>query len=137
MAKFTTKLNGMDMTIAELRRMGAATEGRTVRAMLVAGAEKAEEIWRSTAEKRGHRDNGNMIEAIGHTKPHSRGQTWRIDVYPLGDDGSRTNAEKAFVLHYGSKKLTGDHWVEEANERCAQECPGVMEAVFRELTKGK
>ncbi|NLW24754.1 MAG: hypothetical protein GXY91_05875, partial [Clostridia bacterium] len=45
------------------------------------------------------------------------GDLKEVDIYPQGKDrkGVR-NAEKAFVLHYGTSKLPASHWVDDADE---------------------
>ena len=102
MAQFST--DGIDSIAEEMAWMGEAA-GETADQMLLAGAEEVKRAWKETAERHGYRETGDMIESIRADKaPKSdANDVRRISVYPRGEDrkGIR-NAEKAFLLHYGT-----------------------------------
>lgn len=75
-----------------------------------------------------------MIESIGFPKkPKLVGDVRMIDIYPQGKDrkGVR-NAEKAFILHYGTSKIAATHWVTDADRICDTT---VVPAMQREFDK--
>lgn len=114
MARFD--VSGLDETIAVMKRLGQM-EGKAADAMLMAGAEEVRKAWRRSAEEHRHRDTGDMIASIGFPRtPKDVGSIRSIDIYPQGKDkrGIR-NAEKAFILHYGTKKIKGSRWVDDAD----------------------
>lgn len=129
MARFDT--SGIDEIIKEVVRLGEA--GAEVGdKMLMAGAEEVKEAWRTSAEKHGHRDLGDMIEKIGYPRqPKDVGGIRTIDIYPQGKDrkGVR-NAEKAFILHYGSSSIKGSHWVDDADAEAGPRVQQAMEDIF-------
>jgi len=64
------------------------------------------------------------------------GDVRTIDIYPQGKDGRGIrNAEKAFILHYGTKRLTGSGWVDEADAICSNTVIPAMEAVLDDYLK--
>ena len=115
MARFN--VSGLDETIEEMKRIGQMT-GRTADAMLMAGAEEVRKAWRQSAEEHRHRDTGDMIASIGFSrKPKEIGSIRSIDIYPQGKDKRNIrNAEKAFILHYGTTKIRGSRWVDDADK---------------------
>lgn len=115
MARFD--VSGLDETIEQMKRMGELT-GEAADAMLMAGAEEVKKAWRESAERHELRDTGDMIASIGYPRrPKSAGDVKTIDIYPIGRDrrGVR-NAEKAFILHYGTKRIEKTLWVDDADE---------------------
>ena len=130
MARFDC--TGLDDLIADMQREGVALDGELADAMLKAGAEKVRDAWRQAAEMHNHRDTGDMIKSIGYaSKPKDIDGVRSIDIYPQGKDkkGVR-NAEKAFVLHYGTSKITGSHWVDDADRLCDGTVVEAMQQVF-------
>ena len=163
MAQFST--DGIDSIAEEMAWMGEAA-GETADQMLLAGAEEVKRAWQETAEAHGYHDSGDMIESIKADKaPKSDADGVRkIDVYPRGKDrkGVR-NAEKAFLLHYGtsnsakakkrraarwkargktnatgelSKLRMGTHWVDEAERDAAPMVQDVFEKIWDRHLKG-
>lgn len=115
MARFDT--TGMDEIVREMQRMGEQT-GDVAEAMIMTGAAYVREAWRQAADEYDHRVTGDMIDSINYARtPTDLGSSLSIDIYPQGKDhkGVR-NAEKAFILHYGSSKLKGSRWVDRADE---------------------
>lgn len=136
MAQFST--DGIDQIAAEMAWMGEAA-GEVADEMLLAGAEEVERAWKETAERHGYRETGDMIESIRADKaPKSdANDVRRISVYPRGEDrkGVR-NAEKAFLLHYGTSKIHGSHWVDEADQDAGPMVQDVFEKIWDRHLKG-
>ena len=136
MAQFST--DGIDSIAAEMAWMGEAA-GEVADEMLLAGAEEVKRAWKETAERRGYRETGDMIESIRADKaPKSdANDVRRINVYPRGEDrkGVR-NAEKAYVLHYGTSKIHGSHWVDEADQDAGPMVQDVFEKIWDRHLKG-
>lgn len=115
MARFD--VSGLDETIRQMKRMGELT-GSAADAMLMAGAEEVKKAWRESADLYGLRDTGDMIASIGYPRrPKTVKDVRVIDIYPQGKDrkGIR-NAEKAFILHYGTNRIKARWWVDDADE---------------------
>lgn len=136
MARFST--DGIDQIAAEMAWMGEAA-GEVADEMLLAGAEEVKRAWKETAERHGYRQTGDMIESIRADKaPKSdANDVRRINVYPRGEDrkGVR-NAEKAYVLHYGTSKIHGSHWVDEADQDADPMVQDVFEKIWDRHLKG-
>ena len=136
MAQFST--DGIDQIAAEMAWMGEAA-GEVADEMLLAGAEEVKRAWKETAERHGYRETGDMIESIRADKaPKSdANDVRRISVYPRGEDrkGVR-NAEKAYVLHYGTSKIHGSHWVDEADQDAGPMAQDVFEKIWDRHLKG-
>jgi hypothetical protein len=136
MARFNT--TGVDEIIADMKRMGELA-GPTAQKMLMAGAEEVKIAWKASAEAHGHRDYGDMIASINFPRKVSNaGEILSIDIYPQGKDrkGVR-NAEKAFILHYGSSRIPASHWVDVADAMAGPRVQKVMEEIWDEHLKGK
>lgn len=115
MARMDT--DGLDDMIREMQRMGQDT-GEVADVMVTAAVQEISAAWKESAEAHGLIDTGAMLESIGYPDPpvHSGTGTYR-DVYPQGKDRKGTrNAEKAFVLNYGTSRIKPTHWVDEAEE---------------------
>lgn len=137
MAQFDT--SGFDEVITEMIRMGEDV-GPVADEMLMAGAAEVKEAWRNTAERHQYHDTGDMINSIGYPKkPKEMNDIRVIDIYPQGKDrkGVR-NAEKAYLLHYGTKSIPGSGWVDEANDEAGPQVAAVMTEIWEEhlLNKG-
>lgn len=115
MARFD--MSGLDPIIDQMRALGEES-GEVAEAMIMAGAEQVKQAWRRAADEYDHRVTSDMIDSIGHPRePKKTGDALTIDIFPQGKDhkGVR-NAEKAFILHYGSSKLQASHWVDAADQ---------------------
>ena len=132
MAKFA--FAGMDDIMSQLGRLGDEADGVLDR-MIFAGAECMKQAWKEVADERGHRDTGAMIESIGFSRtPRRDGDSISIDVWPQGKDAFGTrNAEKAYILHYGTSKIKADNWVDEAEARGEVTGQAAMEAIWNEF----
>lgn len=136
MARFD--VSGLDETIEEMKRLGQMT-GRTVDAMLMAGAEEVRKAWRQSAEEHRHRDTGDMIASIGFArKPKEIGSIRTIDIYPQGKDKRNIrNAEKAFILHYGTTKIRGSRWIDDADKISEQTVVPAMIRVWEQFLQNQ
>lgn len=134
MARFNT--SGLDGVLAEMKREGELV-GLAADAMLLAGAEQVKEAWRRSAEEHGHRDTGALIDSIGYPrKPKQAGDVRSIDIYPQGKDAKGVrNAEKAFVLHYGTSKMKGSGWVDDADKYSEETAIPAMIQVWENYKK--
>lgn len=136
MARFDT--SGIDDVIRQMRDLQELA-GPTADRMLMAGAEQVKIAWRQSAERHGHRDTGDMIDAIGYPrKPRTVDDVRAIDIYPQGVDhkGVR-NAEKAFILHYGTSKRKGSHWIDDADEAAGPLVQAEMERIWDDYLRGR
>lgn len=136
MARFDT--SGIDDIIEEMKRMGELV-GETADRMLMAGAEEVKKAWKQSAEMHGLRDTGAMIDSIGYPRqPKTVAGIKEIDIYPQGKDrkGVR-NAEKGFLLNYGTSRIPATHWVDDADEMSSEPVQKVMEQEFEKLLEGK
>ena len=136
MARFD--MSGLDPIIDEMRAIGEES-GAVAQEMILAGAEAVKQAWRRSAEEHGHRDTGEMIEAIGYPRgPQTIGDALTIDIYPQGRDhkGVR-NAEKAFVLHYGTSKLPASYWVDTADAYSEQTAVPAMAEIWDKFIQSR
>ena len=136
MARFD--VSGLDETIEEMKRLGQMA-GQTADAMLMAGADEVRKAWRQSAEEHRHRDTGDMIASIGFArKPKEIGSIRTIDIYPQGKDKRNIrNAEKAFILHYGTTKIRGSRWVDDADKISEQTVVPAMIRVWEQFLQNQ
>lgn len=122
MARFDT--TGLDDLISQMQKMGEAV-GPVADEMLDTAAGIIRDQWKSTAKAHGYEDTGAMIRSVDFTVKGSAQALYR-DVYPQGKDSKGvSNAEKAFILHYGKKNMPGSYWVDEAETKAG---PDAIEA---------
>jgi hypothetical protein len=136
MARFDT--SGLDDIIRDVTRLGASGE-EVGDKMLLAAAEEVKQAWKQSAQAHGLRDTGDMINSINYPrKPKNVGDVKLIDIYPKGKDrkGVR-NAEKAFILHYGSSSIPARHWIDEADEAAGPRVQDAMEGIFNTFINGE
>ena len=136
MARFD--VSGLDETIEEMKRLSHMT-GQTADAMLMPGAEEVRKAWRQSAEEHRHRDTGDMIASIGFAStPKDVGCIRSIDIYPQGKDKRNIrNAEKAFILHYGTTKIRGSRWVDDADKISEQTVVPAMIRVWEQFLQNQ
>lgn len=130
MAHLTIK--GVDELVKELEKMGQLT-GPLADAMLRAGIQPIVEARKAEAIKRKHVDTGQMVKAIAADRKVQDvgGAGKHMTVYARGTDrkGVR-NAEKEYILHYGSGKLPADHWVDAASDKAEPQAIAAMTDVL-------
>lgn len=132
MARFDT--TGLDDLISDMQRLGQGS-GAVAEAMVSAAAAEIRSAWRESAEAHGHRDTGAMIESIGFPFPvQNMGGILYRDIYPQGKDSKGVrNAEKAFILNYGSSRIRPSYWVDEADEKSAPRIQEKLEKMWAEF----
>lgn len=137
MARFDTP--GMDQLIREMEKMGQDS-GEVAEAMVNAAVIEIRNEWRASAEEHDLRATGDMIDSIGFPAPVQKvGGILYRDVYPQGVDrkGVR-NAEKAFLLNYGTKRKPATYWVDEADQASGPKVQQRLEEIWGEfLDTGK
>ena len=133
------EIDGLDDLINEMQRMGQDS-GKVAEVMVNAAAAEIRDAWKESAEEHGLIDTGAMIESIGSPEPaiHTGTGIYR-DVYPQGKDRKGTrNAEKAFVLNYGTSRIRPTHWVDEAEAAAEPKIQERLEEIWGEfLETGK
>lgn len=123
----------MDALFAESERLERkATE------MLGTAGEMVVQAWKDAIEAAGHappgksgRATGDLMKSVRASKVKKSGEAYVSTIYPHGRDRKRQGmAEIAFVLHYGTSKLKGDHFVDDAEERSADAVEQAMEEIW-------
>ena len=140
----TMKTDGLDEVFRAVTSVGEDT-GRLTDDMLLAAAEVVREEWRRSAGEHGHRYTGSMIESIGYArKPTKVSDVKSIAIYPQGKDKRGTrNAEKAYILHHGTKSKRGDKgikgsgWVDEAEEAAGPKVERTMLEIYEKYLSEK
>lgn len=120
MARMATK--GLDEVIIQMTAMGEDM-GHLADEMLEAGGEVIKEAWKETIRNYKLHENrlvdeGEMFESVDWAREPIRiSQIKTVAIYPRGKDKKGVkNAEKAFISHYGSSRIRGLNWVDEAEE---------------------
>lgn len=116
----------MDALFAESEKLEKrATE------MLGEAGQVVVKAWQDAIEDHGHVDTGDMKNSVRASAVKKNGEAYTSSIYPHGRDRKRqSNAEKAFVLHYGTSKITGDHFVDDAEERAGEAAERAMEEIW-------
>lgn len=128
------KTEGMRDMLLQMHRLGEES-GEVAQRMILAGAEEVKKAWQQEADARGHRKTGAMIASVGYArKPEKIGEAFVLDIYPQGKDANGIrNAEKAFLLHYGTSRIRGDNWVDAAEQAAEYTSQAAMEAIWNEF----
>ena len=134
MARFSTE--GLDGIIDDLKAIGELS-GEMADEMLLAGAEEVKQAWRRAAKMHSHFDTGDMFNSINYSrKPKLVSDIKMIDIYPQGTDRKKVrNAEKAFILHYGTSKRPGSRWIDTADDLSAEPVEKAMREVYETRMK--
>lgn len=116
----------MDALFAESERLERkATE------MLGMAGKVVVQAWQDAIENHGHVDTGDMRDSVRASAVKKSGEAYVSSIYPHGKDRKRqSNAEKAFVLHYGTSRIKGDHFVDDAEERASEAAEREMEEIW-------
>jgi hypothetical protein len=76
-------------------------------------------------------DTGDMKNSVRAGAVKKTGEAYTSSIYPHGRDRKKqSNAEKAFVLHYGTSRIRGDHFVDDAEERASEAAERAMEEIW-------
>lgn len=147
MAVITT--SGFSDLLKDLQGLADDTEN-IVEGMLDAGADVAVEAWRDGIQqeehkirasdgkgyvnKRGYVDTGDMLQSVGRASNTRKKNT--AEIYPQGKDrkGVR-NAEKAFILNYGTSSYQGSRFVEDLEEKASPDIYAAMGNVMDDALK--
>lgn len=128
MARMT--YSGTEEIMDELFRESEKLE-RKATEMLGKAGEVVVKSWQDVIEEHGHVDTGDMKNSVRASKIKKNGDAYTSSIYPHGRDRKKqSNAEKAFVLHYGSSKIKGDHFVDDAEERAEDAAEAAMEEIW-------
>ena len=113
----------MNQLFAESERLERkATE------MLGEAGQVVVKAWQDAIEDHGHVDTGDMKNSVRASAVKKTGEAYTSSIYPHGRDRKKqSNAEKAFVLHYGTSRIRGDHFVDDAEERASEAAERAME----------
>ena len=115
MARFDT--SGLNDLVKDMTKMGQRS-GAMAEAMVKTAGMEIRDSWKRTAEKHKYRKTGAMIDSIGMPEGvQTIGDSSFVDIYPQGKDKNGTrNAEKAFILHYGTSRIRPSYWTDEADD---------------------
>ena len=129
MARFRTE--GLDDIIDDMAAMGEST-GELADEMLFAGAEEIKKAWKAAIRKHKHIDTGAMLDSVDYSRKVKQiGDIKSVDIYPQGKDKKGVkNAEKAFILHYGTSKRPGTHFVDDADDIAAPMVENRLRNIF-------
>ena len=116
----------MNQLFAESERLEQkATE------MLGEAGQVVVKAWQDAIEDHGHVDTGDMKNSVRASAVKKTGEAYTSSIYPHGRDRKKqSNAEKAFVLHYGTSRIRGDHFVDDAEERASEAAERAMEEIW-------
>jgi HK97 gp10 family phage protein len=101
MTKMT--ISGLEKMIDDMERMSSNFKPMA-EGILKDGAQIIVGEWKREASKRTLKITGKMIDSINYKKRIKKdGSGIKTDIVPMGrDDKGVRNAEKAFILHYGT-----------------------------------
>ena len=118
-------LSGLDDMMASIAGLIGSCD-QVAKDMLDAGEAEVIAAWQQVSPVR----TGAMRGSVkGHRKG---GSAMTSEVYPDGSDHGVRNAEKAFILHYGTKRIPGSHWVDQAEEIAEPAATAAMEEIFNQ-----
>lgn len=118
------EFTGTDAVLQDLFRESERV-ARKAPAMLEAAGRVMVGSWRDAITEAGHappgksgRATGALGNSVQASKPKKdKNDAYTTTVYPRGKDKRGTRlAEVAFVLHYGTSKHPGDHFVDRAED---------------------
>lgn len=130
MARMT--FSGTEDVLAELFRETEKLE-RKATEMLGEAGKVAVKAWQDAIEEHGHVDSGSMRDNVRASAVKKSGSAYTCSIYPKGRDGHGVgNAEKAFILHYGTSKIKGDHFVDQAEANMEAAVDEVMQRIWEQ-----
>ena len=134
MARFVT--TGLDDLIRDMQKMGQDS-GKVAESMVDAAAEVIRGEWKASAEGHDLIDTGAMINSIGTPGPVKRiGGIFSQTISPQGKDSKGVrNAEKAFILNYGTSRIPATYWVDEAETAAGPKVQKRLEDIWDEFLK--
>ena len=116
----------MDQLFAESERLERkATE------MLGEAGKVVVKAWQDVIEERGHVETGDMRDSVRADRPTRKGEVYTCTIKPHGRDRKKQyNNDKAYVLHYGTSRIKGDRFIDEAEARASEAAEQVMQDVW-------
>lgn len=146
------KVEGLDELIKDMERLGAEASA-TFEKMLEAGADETVDAWKRAIEKHGHMDTGELYNKVKWQKSKQSKGSLTAEIYPGGTSSKTTaptksgkktytrrkkvrQAEKAFVLHYGTKSKPGSYFIDDAVEDANQKIPDKLKEIWDQYIKG-
>ena len=132
MARMTS--SGLEDMFKQMSDLGELM-GEVADRMLLAGAEEVKKAWRKVANDLNYKDTGRMIESINYAKGKSGKASGvkAVAIYPQGVNHKNVrNAEIAYILHYGTSKRPGSHWVDTAEALAAPEVERAVKEIWDE-----
>lgn len=136
MACFITATNMIDDIAADLNQLGEDVSGELGQEMLDEGAKIITSEWKRSINKHGHMDTHAMVKSVGAAKG-TKAHKFR-KIYPRGEDEKGvSNAEKAFIAHYGKSGQLGSRFVDEAEDNANAEVADAMQKKLDEYIKKK
>ena len=131
--------SGTEDVLEELFRESERLE-RKATEMLGRAGQVAVRAWQEAIERAGHappgksgRAKGDLYNSVRASAVKKTGEAYVSTVYPHGRDRKRQkNAEKAFVLHYGTSRIRGDHFVDDAETQMQDAVDKVMQEVWEQ-----
>lgn len=115
---------------------------RDAERILGAAVPVVESAWRESGEKLGYRTHGknrkHMLDSFKASKVigGESGAQYSIDVYPSGKDSNGVRqAEKAFILNYGTARYPGSEWVDKLPASCSEDVQNAMAAEYEKIQK--
>lgn len=143
MARLTT--TGIELAEERLQQIEKSLRAEAIPKMLNAGADVLIRKWQDQIQGKGHVRTGEMLGHVEKTEVRIEPNGASIEVYPTGTDSHRvTNAQKAFILHYGRKpnkrgrkEIKGDKFVTQAEKAAKAEVDAAMQQALNEITAGK
>ena len=137
MARMT--FSGTEDVLAELFRETEKLE-RKATEMLGEAGKVAVKAWQDAIQEAGHappgksrRATGDLMNSIRASAVKKNGSAYTSSIYPKGRDGHGVgNAEKAFILHYGTSKIKGDHFVDNAEANMEAAVDEVMQRIWEQ-----
>lgn len=141
----TISTSGIDELVESLGKLSADIQEELVDKMLDAGAEEGIKAWKDGIVAHGHVDTGAMRDSVAVAKGTKKGRI--REIYPQGTDKGKKkdrrkkkgvrNAEKAFILHYGTTSIIGDHFVDDIDDIVQVKATKAMEKTYNEYLKSK
>lgn len=91
--------------------------------------------WKDGIARFGHVDTGDMQKSV---KAKRSKKDASVEIYPHGKDrhGVR-NAQKAFILHYGSSTIDGDRFVDDIEDKGEEKVVKAAEEIYYDTLKKK
>lgn len=132
MAKMSS--SGLNDVFKSMYDMGEMM-GEVADRMLIAGAEEVKKAWRNVALDLNYKDTGRLIESIDYAfgKTGKATDVKAVAIYPQGKNHKNVrNAEVAYILHYGTSKRPGSHWVDKAEAIAEPEVERVVTEIWEE-----